>query len=133
MPSIGPVLVFTILAEAVNLCHFKHHRQFLNFATPIYRPSSRADSRSHLAVEVWERTPSLCLLDGGRAIPASGTRRDPASAERKHMTYVAVVAKMARMAHGIIKAGYRFPLLLRGRGTKWKRRFTWGVEAVMTL
>src|ERR1700733_8912315 len=30
-------------------------------------------------------------------------RRDPSSADRKRMAYVAVAAKMARVAHGIIK------------------------------
>ncbi len=39
-------------------------------------------------------------------------RRDPASADRKRMAYVAVAAKMARVAHGIIKTGTDFPLLL---------------------
>lgn len=35
-------------------------------------------------------------------------RRDPASADRKRMAYVAVAAKMARVAHGIIKTGTDF-------------------------
>jgi hypothetical protein len=35
-------------------------------------------------------------------------RRDPFSADRKRMAYVAVAAKMARVAHGIIKTGTDF-------------------------
>lgn len=35
-------------------------------------------------------------------------RRDPSSADRKRMAYVAVVAKIARVAHGIIKTGTDF-------------------------
>lgn len=32
-------------------------------------------------------------------------RRDPASADRKHMAYIAVAAKMARVTYEIIKYG----------------------------
>jgi hypothetical protein len=35
-------------------------------------------------------------------------RRNPASADRKRMAYVAVAAKMARVTYGIIKTGAEY-------------------------
>ena len=35
-------------------------------------------------------------------------RRDPLSADRKRMAYVAVAAKMARVIHGVIKSGIQY-------------------------
>jgi hypothetical protein len=95
----------------VDLRRFNHHRQFLKFCGL-----------------------DLSTQQSGqfRGATKRYLRRDPASADRKRMAYVAVAAKMARVAHGIIKTGTDFRCFYEAAAPKWKSRFTWAVEAVRT-
>jgi hypothetical protein len=53
-------------------------------------------------------------------------RRDPTSADRKPMAYVAVAAKMARVTYGIIKSGTDYRCFHEVAAPKRKSRFCTG-------
>jgi transposase len=120
MPGIGPILALTILAEAGDLRRFNHHRQFLKFCgldlstqqSGQFRGATKLSKygNARLRCAFWmAATVAVRLRENSfRDKFERYLRRDPASADRKRMAYVAVAAKMARAAHGIIKTGTDF-------------------------
>jgi hypothetical protein len=120
LPGIGPILALTILAEAGDLRRFNHHRQFLKFCgldlstqqSGQFRGTTKLSKygNSRLRCAFWmAATVAVRLRENSfRDKFERYLRRDPLSADRKRMAYVAVAAKMARVAHGIIKTGTDF-------------------------
>lgn len=115
LPGIGPILALIILAESGDLRRFPHHRQYLAFcgfnlsATQSgqfqgrSRMSKRGNSRLRYAywlaavVAVRQRENSF------RYKYERYIAKDPVNADLKRKAYSAIAAKMARVAHALIK------------------------------
>ncbi len=117
IPGIGPITALTILAEAGDLRRFSHHRQFLKFcgldlATQqsgqfrgITRLSKHGNARLRAAFWMAASVAVRMRENTFRAKFERYMRVDPASADRKRKAYVAVAAKMARVAYALIRSG----------------------------
>jgi transposase len=117
IPGISPILALTILAEAGDLRRFGHHRQFLKFCGLDLSTQQSGQFRGTTKVSKYGNARLRCAFWMAANIAVRLTensfrdkferylRRDPASADRKRMAYVAVAAKMARVTYGIIKTG----------------------------
>ncbi|MGH9625339.1 MAG: IS110 family transposase [Bryobacteraceae bacterium] len=117
IPGIGPILALTILAEAGDLRRFSHHRQFLKFCGLDLSTQQSGQFRGTTKLSKYGNARLRCAFWMAATIAIRQTensfrdkferylRRDPASADRKRMAYVAVAAKMARVTYGIIKTG----------------------------
>jgi transposase len=117
VPGIGPILALTILAEAGDLRRFGHHRQFLKFCGLDLSTQQSGQFRGTTKLSKYGNARLRCAFWMAATIAVRQTensfrdkferylRRDPASADRKRMAYVAVAAKMARVTYGIIKTG----------------------------
>ena len=120
IPGIGPILALTILAEAGDLRRFSHHRQFLKFCGLDLSTQQSGQFRGTTKLSKYGNARLRCAFWMAATVAVRQTensfrdkferylRRDPSSADRKRMAYVAVAAKMARVAHGIIKTGTDF-------------------------
>ncbi len=117
IPGIGPITALTILAEAGDLRRFSHHRQFLKFCgldlatqqSGQFRGLSRLSKHGNarLRVAFWMAASVAVRMreNSFRAKFERYMRIDPASADRKRKAYVAVAAKMARVAYSLIRSG----------------------------
>jgi transposase len=117
IPGIGPVFALTILAEAGDLRRFRHHRQFLKFCGLDLAKAQSGTQRGHetlskrgngrlrcafwFAGRIAVRMRECSIRDKYERYLATG----PATADRKRKAYTAIAAKMARIAHGVIKTG----------------------------
>ena len=117
IPGIGPIISLIILAESGDLRRFSHHRQYLAFcgfnlsaaqsgqSQGRYRMSKRGNARLRYAywlaavVAIRQRENSF-QQKYNRYIA-----KDPANADLKRKAYSAIAAKMARVAHSLIKRG----------------------------
>jgi transposase len=120
IPGIGPVIALIIMAEAGDLRRFAHHRQFLKFCgldlaklqsgstRGRERLSKRGNARLRSAfwlaavVAVRQRENSL-RAKFERYIKVAPTDRD-----RRRKALTAVAAKIARIAHAIVKTGEQY-------------------------
>lgn len=117
IPGIGPILALTILAEAGDLRRFGHHRQFLKFCGLDLSTQQSGQSRGVTRLSKYGNARLRCAFWMAATIAIHQKensfrykferylRKDPTSAARKRMAYVAVAAKMARVAYGIVKSG----------------------------
>jgi len=117
IPGIGPVFALTILAEAGDLRRFAHHRQFLKFCGLDLAKSQSGQSRGHERLSKRGNARLRCAFwFAGRVAVRSKehsvrdkferyTASDPFSPDRRRKAYTAIAAKMARIAHAIIKTG----------------------------
>lgn len=117
VPGIGPILALTILAEAGDLRRFHHHRQFLKFCGLDLSTQQSGQFRGTARLSKYGNSRLRCAFWMAATVAVRQTensfrekferylRRDPASADRRRMAYVAVAAKMARVTYGIIKSG----------------------------
>jgi transposase len=144
IPGIGPITALTILAEAGDLRRFSHHRQFLKFcgldlATEqsgqfrgLTRLSKRGNARLR-AVFWMAATVAVRMRENSfRAKFERYMKTDPHSVDRKRKAYVAVAAKIARVAYALVRSGadYRcFPEVAVPSG---RTRSAWAVEAIPT-
>ena len=121
IPGIGPIIALIILAESGDLTRFRHYRQYLNFCgfnlsaiqsgqrRGNYQLSKRGNARLRYAYwlaavsAVRQRENSL------RYKYERYIRKDPDNADLKRKARVAVAAKIARVAHALVKqkADYR--------------------------
>jgi transposase len=120
IPDIGPILALTILAEAGDLRCFNHHRQLLKFCGLDLSTQQSGQFRGSTKLSKYGDARLRCAFWMAAKVAVRQTEnsfrdkferylwRDPTSADRKRMAYVAVAAKMARVAHGIIKTGTDF-------------------------
>ncbi|MGB2887259.1 MAG: IS110 family transposase [Candidatus Acidiferrales bacterium] len=117
IPGIGPISALTILAEAGDLRRFSHHRQFLKFCgfdlateqSGQFRGLSRLSKRGNarLRAVFWMAASVAVRMreNSFRAKFERYMRSDPGSADRKRKAYVAVAAKIARVAYALIRSG----------------------------
>ena len=115
MPGVGPVIALMILAESGDLRRFPHHRQCLKFCgfdlaaaqsgtrCSKHRLSKRGNARLRyaywLAATVAIRRPENSF----RAKYERYIRPDPNSGDLKRKATTAVAAKLARVAHALVK------------------------------
>jgi transposase len=117
VPGIGPINALTILAEAGDLRRFGHHRQFLKFCgfdlathqSGLFRGQTKLSKFGNarlrrtfwLAAQVAIRQRDNSFRDRyGRYIA-----RDPDNKDLRRKALTAVAAKVARVAHALIKTG----------------------------
>ena len=117
LPGVGPILALTILAEAGDLRRFAHHRQFLKFCgldlspeqSGQFRGQSRLSKHGHgrLRCALWMAAQGAIRMRENtfRQKYDRYMKGDPLNADRKRKAISAVAAKMARVAHGLIKTG----------------------------
>ena len=117
LPGVGPILSLTILAESGDLRRFRHHRQFLKYCgfdlstlqSGQYRGKAKLSKRgnSRLRYAFWmAATIAIRMRDNSfRDKFARYVASDPSDPDLKRKAYTAVAAKMARVAHGMIKSG----------------------------
>jgi transposase len=121
LPGVGPILALTILAEAGDLRRFPHHRQFLKFCgfdlstqqSGQFRGTSRLSKHGNarLRYAFWMAAQGAVRMRENtfRQKYARYIKSDPQNPDRKRKALCAVAAKVARVAHGLIKteADYR--------------------------
>jgi transposase len=132
IPGIGPINALTILAEAGDLRRFAHHRQFLKFCGLDLATSQSGTFRGRtklskygnarlrrtfwMAAQVAARQRDNSFRDKlGRYMDGHGT--DP---DRRRKAMTALTAKMARVAHAVIKTGTEYRPFLERADTRWK-------------
>jgi len=115
LPGVGPILALTIMAEAGDLRRFTHHRQFLKYCgfdlsslqSGQYRGKTRLSKRGNrrLRYAFWiAATIAIRMQENSfRDKYARYIAADPSDADLKRKAYTAVAAKMARVAHGMMK------------------------------
>ena len=117
----GPTIALIILAESGDLRHFSHHRQHLKFcgfdlsasqsgqSQGRYQLSKRGNARLRYAFWLAATTAMRQRENSFRRKFQRYVPRDPDDADLKRKAYTAVAAKMARVAHSLIKrnADYR--------------------------
>lgn len=115
LPGIGPILALTILAEAGDLRRFPHYRQFLKFCgldlsthqSGQFRGMSRLSKHGNgrLRYAFWMAANGAVRMreNSFREKYARYIKSDPHNADRKRKALCAVAAKVARVAHGVIK------------------------------
>jgi len=121
LPGVGPVIALIILAESGDLRRFSHHRQYLKFcgfdlsssqsgqSHGRYQLSKRGNARLRYAFWLAATSAIRQRENSFRWKFERYIRRDPDDADLKRKAYTAVAAKMARVAHSLIKhnADYR--------------------------
>ena len=117
LPGVGPILALTILAEAGDLRRFPHHRQFLKFCgfdlstqqSGQFRGTSRLSKHGNarLRYAFWMAANGAVRMRQNtfREKYARYIKSDPQNPDRKRKALCAVAAKVARVAHGLIKTG----------------------------
>jgi len=132
IPGIGPVLALIILAEAGDLRRFGHHRQFLKFCgldlatcqSGMFRGRTKLSKygNARLRRTFWMTTQvAIRQRDNsfrdklGRYV--AGYPNDP---DRRRKAMTALTAKMARVAHAVIKTGTEYRPFVERADTRWK-------------
>ena len=132
IPGIGPINALTILAEAGDLRRFSHHRQFLKFCgldlatcqSGMFRGRTKLSKYGNarlrrtfwMAAQVAIRQRDNSFRDKlGRYV--AGHPNDP---DRRRKAMTALTAKMARVAHAVIKTGTEYRPFLERADTRWK-------------
>jgi len=115
LPGVGPILALTILAEAGDLRRFPHYRQFLKFCgfdlstqqSGQFRGMSRLSKHGNarLRYAFWMAANGAVRMRQNtfREKYARYIKADPQNPDRKRKALCAVAAKVARVAHGLIK------------------------------
>lgn len=132
IPGIGPINALTILAEAGDLRRFAHHRQFLKFCgldlatcqSGTFRGRTKLSKYGNarlrrtfwMATQVAIRQRDNSFRDKlGRYVAGYGN--DP---DRRRKAMTALTAKMARVAHAVIKTGAEYRPFVERADTRWK-------------
>ncbi len=117
IPGIGPSHALTILAEAGDLRRFGHHRQFLKFCglDLATHQSGRDRGQTRLSKFGNTRLRRVMWMAANVAIRQKENSfrdkferyiaRDRRSADLRRKALSAVAAKMARVAHAVVKSG----------------------------
>src|SRR6185437_8840146 len=144
IPGIGPICALTILAEAGDLRRFSHHRQFLKFcgldlATEqsgqfrgLSRLSKRANARLRAVFWMAASVAVRMRENSFRAKYERYMRSAPGSADRKRKAYVAVAAKVARVAYALIRSGVDYRCFHEAAVPGGRTRSARAVEAIPT-
>lgn len=144
IPGIGPIIALTILAEAGDLRRFSHHRQFLKFCgldlateqSGQFRGRSRLSKHGNarLRTVFWMAASVAVRMreNSFRAKFERYIRTDPGSADRKRKAYVAVAAKVARVAYALIRSGADYRCFHEVAVPSGRTRSARAVEALPT-
>ena len=115
IPGIGPILAMMIIAESGDLRRFKHYRQYLSFcgfnlaaqqsgvSKGQYRLSKRGNSRLRYAFWLAATQAITSKENSFREKFKRYIARDPDNKDLRRKARVAVAAKMARVAHALVK------------------------------
>lgn len=127
IPGIGPIVALTVLAEAGDLRRFSHHRKFLNYCglslsaaqsgVSRGRPqlSKRGNARLRWAFWMAANAAINQRRNSFRRKYDDYIRSNPRDADLKRKAYVAVAAKVARVAYGLLKSGKEYRHYSEGR------------------
>jgi transposase len=144
IPGIGPISALTILAEAGDLRRFSHHRQFLKFCgfdlateqSGQFRGLSRLSKRGNarLRAVFWMAASVAVRMreNSFRAKFERYVRSDPGNADRKRKAYVAVAAKVARVAYALVRSGADYRCFYEAAVPSGRTRSARAVEAIPT-
>ena len=144
IPGIGPISALTILAEAGDLRRFSHHRQFLKFCgfdlateqSGQFRGLSRLSKRGNarLRAVFWMAAGVAVRMreNSFRAKFDRYMRSDPGNADRRRKAYVAVAAKVARVAFALIRTGTDYRCFYEVAVPSGRTRSARAVEAIPT-
>lgn len=117
VPGIGPIVALTILAEGGDLRRFDHHRQFLKYCgldlaknqSGNFRGqdklSKRGNARIRFALYMASTVAIRQSENSFRNKFHRYTRATPHDADCKRKAMTAVMGKMARVVHALIKSG----------------------------
>jgi transposase len=117
IPGVGPIIALTILAEAGDLRRFHHHRQFLKYCGLDLAKSQSGNSRGQdmLSKRGNARLRQAFYMAATVAIRQREnsfrnkfhryTQAAPLDPDRKRKAMTAVMAKIARVTHALIKSG----------------------------
>lgn len=115
MPGVGPIIALMILAESGDLRRFRHHRQYLKFCgfdlaasqsgsqCSKRRLSKRGNARLRYAYWLAATVAIRRTENSFRAKYERYIRADPTSGDLKRKAITAIAAKMARVAHALVK------------------------------
>ena len=144
IPGIGPICALTILAEAGDLRRFSHHRQFLKFCgfdlateqSGQFRGLSRLSKRGNarLRAVFWMAASVAVRLreNSFRVKYERYMRSDPGNVDRKRKAYVAVAAKIARVAFALVRSGADYRCFHEAAAPGGRTRSARAVEAMPT-
>jgi transposase len=147
IPGIGPIIALTILAEAGDLRRFRHHRQFLKFCgldlatqqSGQYRGQTRLSKfgNARLRRSFWQASQvAIKQRDNGfRDKFERYISKDHRNADLRRKAMTAITAKMARVAHAVIKSGSDYRPFFEGRVPGGRTSSVMGREGIpgMTL
>jgi transposase len=127
IPGIGPIIALTVLAEAGDLRRFRHHRQFLKFCgldlatqqSGLYRGITRLSKfgNARLRRSFWQAAQVAIAQkeNGFRDKFERYVAKDHRNADLRRKAMTAITAKMARVAHAVIKSGSDYRPFFEGR------------------
>jgi transposase len=117
LPGVGPIIALMILAESGDLRRFSHHRQYLMYcgfdlsasqsgkSYSRYQLSKRGNGRLRYAFWLAASVAIRQRENSFRWKYERYIRKEPDNADLKRKARTAVAAKMARVAHALIKRG----------------------------
>jgi transposase len=144
IPGIGPIGALTILAEAGDLRRFAHHRQFLKFCgldlstyqSGQFRGTSKLSKHGNarLRCVFWMAAQVAVRMkeNSFRHKYERYLRGKPADADTRRKACVAVSAKIARVAHSLIKTGTDYRPFFEVAAPSGRIRSARAVEASST-
>lgn len=115
LPGVGPINALMIIAESGDLGRFRHYRQYLNFCgfnlsaiqsgqrQSGYQLSKRGNARLRYAYWLAAVNAIRQRENSFRYKYERYIRKNPEDANLKRKARVAVAAKMARVAHALVK------------------------------
>lgn len=115
LPGVGPIIALMIIAEAGDLRRFHHHRQFLSFCgfnlaaqqsgqhKGRYQLSKRGNARLRYAFWLAANSAIRRGENSFREKFSRAIASNPEDADMRRKARVAVAAKMARVAHSLVK------------------------------
>ena len=127
IPGIGPIIALTVIAEAGDLRRFRHHRQFLKFCgldlatqqSGLYRGMTRLSKfgNARLRRSFWQAAQVAIVQreNGFRDKFERYVAKDHHNADLRRKAMTAITAKMARVAHAVIKSGSDYRPFFGGR------------------
>jgi transposase len=147
IPGIGPIIALTVLAEAGDLRRFRHHRQFLKFCgldlatqqSGLYRGMTRLSKfgNARLRRSFWQAAQVAIVQkeNGFRDKFERYVAKDHHNADLRRKAMTAITAKMARVAHAVIKSGSDYRPFFEGRVPGGRNSSGMGREGIpkMTL